>query len=223
MELSNFAVICMLLLAAVFQLSMGQEWGIAYGKRASQFDDNRAVSTGKYERLHSSFLAQDHRDKSMNHKFHFQKKKNAMNYGDKDLFKDLLGYYLAIAPILITKKLPPRQADKDKNLKRSAQMDLGSRMNDTHVHYDTIPHSWTIFNALFLVVSAAPKPKCKGWNIAYGCQFKKEWTGHPEKNPLYDKLFSEADKIRRQESKRWPWADDAENRGIKKRDYRGMN
>ena len=36
MELSNFAVICMLLLAAVFQLSMGQEWGIAYGKRASQ-------------------------------------------------------------------------------------------------------------------------------------------------------------------------------------------
>lgn len=36
MELSNFAVICMLLLAAVFQLSMGQEWGIAYGKRVSQ-------------------------------------------------------------------------------------------------------------------------------------------------------------------------------------------
>lgn len=53
-----------------------------------KFDDNRAV-TGKYERLHSSFLAQDHRDKSMNHKFHFQKKRNAMNHRDKDLFKEL--------------------------------------------------------------------------------------------------------------------------------------
>ncbi|KAM7447396.1 hypothetical protein ABFA07_004403 [Porites harrisoni] len=77
-------------------------------------------------------------------------------------------------------------------------------------------------SALFLVVSAAPKPNCNGWDIAYGCSYKKEWIGRPEKNPLYDKLFSEADKIRRQESKRW--VDDAEtDAGIKKRDYRGMN
>ncbi|CAH3194471.1 unnamed protein product [Porites evermanni] len=194
---------------------MGQEWGIAYGKRASQVNMTRNVNNNTVGNTHQSAIEMQVKSKIVWVLFRV--------FLSSFYFCLFILRYLAIAHILITNKLPPRQADKDKNLKRSAHMDLGSRMNDTHVHYDTIPHSWTIFNGLLLVVSAAPRPNCNGWGIAYGCQFKKEWRGHPDKNSLYDKLFSEADKIRRQDSKRGPWVNDVENGGIKKRDYRGMN